>query len=543
MSKQSVRSVNWRSILGILALLGILATVLAYLIFETRGMATRVFGTATAMLVIAYLATGGLGQLQFFRSRKFFKGSASTVYTIVVLAVLVIVNALAAQTNVRWDLTQEGMFTLSDQTVTALQELDEDVFITGFFPEGSSITDEVRSLLREYEYHSPHIHVRFADPEREPALARQYDITRRHTTVVETGGQQRVIGAQNLYDFSGYMGNEPTDIHFRGEQTFTRTILQMTQDLATNLYFVTGHGEADLYDEYASLRSYLQGEGYNPRQWNPARQPEVPEDADILVIAGPSRDLHRQEADTIQAFVEDGGKLIVLAGAAPGEEYRFSNLDALVGNLGIRLRADAVADPSRAYYMDAFSPVPRMDYPPITSKLIDAELLTVLPLSRSMYTDEEIQGEKGYDVKRILFSSPDSWSETNMAQPNPASAETTGVMALGFAVTRPRGDNADSGGDDGDGDMDEPVAVVMGSASFLENDLLGFQGNSDLFVSAVQWLMDRQELISIGPKRPVPRQVFLSPDEGRMIFYGSTLGLPALVLVIGMVVWIRRRNL
>ena len=539
MKKNLASRIDWRSILGILSLVALAATVISYLIYETRGSSMRVSGTAAIVLVAAYLASGGLGQLRFFRSRQFFRGSASTVYTVAVIGILIVVNALAGQANWRWDLTHEGMFTLSDQTVSILQDLRDDVHITAFFPEGSGITDEVESLLREYQYHSSHVHVNFVDPDREPALARQYEVTRPFTTIVESGGQTRAISGQNLYDFSGYTGNEPSDIQFRGEQTFTRTIMQLTQNIEANLYFITGHGEADLYGEYASLRTYIRGEGYQTKQWNPGRDGALPDDADVAVLAGPTRDLHPNEATNLRDFVDGGGKLMLLAGAAPGDESRFPNLDSLGEYLGIRMRPDAVADPARGYYMDAFSPVPRMDYHPVTEKLIEAELLTVLPLSRSMHAIEDYAGE--YQSKRILFSSPEAWSETNLSAPNPANAEAQGVLAMGFAVTRPRDPEEEV--PEGADPETEPVAVLLGSSAFLESDLFGFQGNSDLFVSSLQWLIDRPDLIAIGPKRPIPRQVFLSPDQGRMIFYGSTLGLPFAVLLIGAIVWLRRRNL
>ncbi len=538
MKRNESRKFDPRSLLGILALVALMATALAFLVYEGRGSGVRIAGTAAVVLVIAYLASGGLGQLDFFRSRRFFRGSASTVYTITVIAILVVINALASQTNIRWDLTQEGMFTLSDQTVAILRELEEDVHITAFFPEGSAISEEVDTLLTEYQYYSPHIHVRFVDPEREPAVARQYEVTRIYTTIVESGGQKRAINAQNLYDLSGYTGNDPSEIHFRGEQTFTRTIMQLTQNIEANIYFITGHGEADLYGEYSSLRAYATGEGYTLRQWNPGRDGDIPDEADIVVLAGPTRDLHPREAENIRDFVDRGGRLLILAGAAPGDEGRFPNFDSLAEHLGVAMRSDAVADPARAYYMDAFSPVPRMDYHPVTSNLIDSELLVVLPLTRSMYALDDYSGE--YEANRLLFSSPEAWSETNMASPSPSEAEASGVLPLGFAVSRPDGEADEEAAE---GESGEPVAIILGSSAFLENDLFGFQGNSDLFMSSLQWLMDRPELIAIGPKRPVPRQVFLSPDQGRLVFYGGTLALPFVVLLVGGVVWFRRRNL
>ncbi|MFP4200542.1 MAG: GldG family protein [Clostridia bacterium] len=537
MKDKNGMNISWRAALGLLALVALVATGIAYLVYGTRGSAFRVAGTAATLAIIIYLVSGGLKQLDFFRSRIFQKGSASTVYTVAVIAILVVVNALAAQANMRWDVTAEGMFTLSDQTLTVLEQLDQEVDIMCFFPEGSAVTDEVASLLEEYQYHSPKVDVRFVDPDSEPALARQYDVTRPYTAVIESGGQRRTVNARNLYDFSQIESGQSEDIHFRGEQAFTRTILQLTQNIEANIYFVTGHGEAGLYDEYAVLRGYVEGEGYEVDEWNIGRDGPVPEDADVVVVAGPDRDLHHQEIEYLREFVENDGKLLILAGAAPGEDERFQNLDGLTEHFGVRMRADAVADPERAYYMDALSPVPRMDYHPVTSKLVDGELLVVLPLSRSMHDIEGYDGE--YQPERILFSSPQAWSQTDLSSSEPPSPDEQGVLAMGYAVTKAR-EEVD---DEADDPENEPVAVMIGSSAFLESDLFHFQGNSDLFIGSLQWLLDRPELISVGPKRPVPRQVFLSPDEGRLIFYGSTLGMPFAILLIGTVVWMRRRHL
>ncbi|MFO7941762.1 MAG: Gldg family protein [Bacillota bacterium] len=530
-------NIKWRSALGLFALVALVATGIAYLVYGTRGSAFRVAGTVATVAIIIYLVSGGLKQLDFFRSRLFQRGSASTVYTVAVIGILVVVNALALQANMRWDVTAEGMFTLSDQTLTVVEQLDQEVDIICFFPEGSAITDEVANLLDEYQYHSSHIEVRFVDPDKEPALARQYDVTQPYTAVIESGGQQRTINARNLYDFSQIESGQSQDIHFRGEQAFTRTILQLTQNIEANIYFITGHGEAGLYDEYAVLKGYVEGEGYMTDEWNLGRDGPVPEEADVVVVAGPDRDFHTQEVEYLREFVEDGGKLLVLAGAAPGEEGRYPNLDALTEEFGVRMRADAVADPARAYYMDAFSPVPRMDYHPVTSKLVDGELLVVLPLSRSMYDIEDYDGE--YQPERILFSSQQAWSATDLSSQDPPSPDDQKVLGMGYAVTKPR-EEIDEEADDPE---NEPVAVILGSSAFLESDLFNFQGNSDLFIGSLQWLLDRPELISVGPKQPVPRQVFLSPDEGRLIFYGSTIGMPFVVLLIGAVVWLRRRHL
>ncbi len=536
--KNYTKKINWRTVIGGLALIAAITTIFALMIYGSRTSAARISGSVTIIATITFLVTGGLQQLQFFRSRQFTRGSASSLYTLAIIGTLVLVNVVAAQTSWRWDMTAASEHSLSEQTQTVLRDLDQDIEILAFFPEGSGIGYEVEDLLTEYAYLSPRISIRFVDPERQPGLAREYDVSRAYTTVLESGGQRRTISGYNLYDFASQ--DDPSQAMFRGEQAFTRAIIDLTQSVGANVYFMTGHGEADLYEEYSVLRAYLGGEGYRAAGWNPGRDGPIPEDADLIVIAGPTRDLHPQEAADLMQYADAGGRLLILADTMPGSNRQFVNLAALVEHLGVQMRPDVVMDPARGYYMDPMSPVPRMDYHPVTKKLIDHGLLVVLPRARSFVVVEDPPDD--LSIQRLLFSSPDSWGEIDPADEDERFEEAQGPLALAYAVAR----SADDAGEpptEGTEISETPMAVIIGDADFISNEVFGFQGNSDLFMNSVQWLLDQTDLISIRPKEPVMRQIFISPTEGRMIFYGSTLGLPLIILVIGMTVWLRRRHL
>lgn len=530
------RSLNWRAALGAVALIALGLTVFLMMIYEVRTPLMRASGTVAIITLVAYLVTGGLQQLKFFRSRQFMRGSASTLYTVAIIGILVLVNILAGQTSWRWDVTAEREHSLSDQTISVLRNLEDDVTITAFFPDGSGIKAEVDSLLREYQYHSPRINVRFIDPERHPGLAREYEVTRAYTTVVEAGGARRTLTGMNLYDFSAYdPQGDPSEILFQGEQAFTRAILYLTGQVSARIYFTAGHGEADLYEEYSVLRGFLTGEGYSVSTWNPGRDGPVPEDADLVVIGGPSRDLQRQETEDLKRFIDAGGRIMMLADTYPGQNYQFVNLTELAAHVGVNLRPDLVIEPMRAYYMDPLVPVPRLDYHDITKKLIDNNMLVAMPRSRSLTVVDD--PPEGLEIKRLLFTSNESRTQTEPQDQVEGHQEMTGPLALAYSVARV---NPDAESDE---DRLTPVAVIFGDADFVGNDIFGFQGNSDLFISAMQWLLDQADLITIRPRRPVPRQVFLTPNDSRMIFYGSTLALPLVVLCVGGVVWLRRRHL
>ncbi len=527
---------NWRNIIGLIALAALAYTLFAMMVYPGRTVPMQIAGGVAIVLGATFFLTGGLNQLRFFRSRQFLRGSASTVYTLAVIGILILVNVVAGHTSVRWDVTEAGLFTLSDQTISTLRNLDQDVEIRAFFPRESAIRSEVKTLLNEYSHHSNRVRVQFIDPEEKPAIARQYEITQPFTTVIETNGKKQHISGYSLYDFSGFQEQapDPTQIKFRGEQSFTRAIIRLTQDIETKVYFVQGHGETSLHESYSQLANFLIGEGLQVDELDIARQGEIPDDASIVVVGGPSRDLSTQATELLRDYVDDGGKVMLLLRGLEDQEREFPNLESLVNHLGLYMRRDAVVDPDRAFFQDPLSPVPRISFHAITEGLIEQGLAVALPFSRSLDALEDYEGPM--ETQRILVSSSDAWSETNPSSPNRQNAEVTGALSLGYAVSQEVPD------DEGEGTTKESVAVVIGSSAFVENDLFGFQGNADLFLNATQWMMDREELISIRPQEPEMRRLFLTPTDGRMIFYSLTVALPFLIIVAGATVWLRRRN-
>ncbi len=538
MKRTILSSVPLRSIVGVVTLLALTVTLFSIVVYGTHAQISRIAGTAATVLLLGYLLSGGLKQLEFFRSRQFLRGSASTVYTIAVIGILILVNVLAAQTSLRWDVTEEREHSLSDQTNTILQNLDDEVEIIAFFPDGSAIKREVSGLLREYEYRSNLVEVRFIDPEANPGKASEYEVTDAYTTVVKSGDRTHHISIRNLYDFSAIeQGGDPADVKFQGEQALTRAIAHISGDVEINTYFVTGHGQPGLYDEYSQLRHYLDGEGYRPQTWDPARDGPLPDDADIIIIAGPTSDLRTEEAEQLIDYVDAGGPLMILADTVPGKNHAFNNLGGLVEHVGIEMRPDYVQDPVRSYYMDPETPVAHIEHHTITDKLVRDELVVALPRTRSLVAREDAPGE--YDITRLLFASDQARSEVHPDDEGEEIAEIDGRLSLGYAVSRVT-DEVDSGDD---AQELEPVAVVIGDADFVGNDMIGFQGNSDLFLNSVQWLLDREDLITIRPREPVPRHVFVTASEARLLFYGSTMVLPFIVLVVGGAIWLRRRHL
>ena len=210
-----------------------------------------------------------------FAKRPARYGALAVVSVVVVLALLVGLNYLAEKYNKRWDLTASRDFTLSDQTRRVIASLKEPLRLLVF-----GLAEDMqpfRDRLAEYSYLSDKVKVEYIDLNKDPALARQYQIQTRGTIVVEYQKRvERVTSTTN-------------------EQEITNAIIKAVQGLQRKLYFVTGHGEKDpgSSDErtgYNSANAALQRDNYTVETLALAQQPDVPADAAAVVIAGPTRD-------------------------------------------------------------------------------------------------------------------------------------------------------------------------------------------------------------------------------------------------------------
>jgi ABC-2 type transport system permease protein len=418
----------------------------------------------------------------FLTGRKMRYGSNAVVLTIAVVAIVLMVNSIAGRYSVKFDLTRTGFYTLSDATIEVLRGLSQPVKITAFFQEGDALGEVVRDLLREYTRISSKVSVEFVDPDKMPSLAKQYDISAYGTSVVEAGLKSRKVMEYELIDYQ-----TPTDmVNFSGEQAFTRALIGLFTGSEHHVLFTAGHDERDPMEDYWQTRSFLDGEGYIIRTVNLATTGRVPSEADVLVIAGPRKDFTKEEINAVRLYLEGGGNVIALLDPQ-GQAGGLTNLKELLKTRCIGINDDLVIDPGSHYFLDMAGVIPMMRDHSITEKLIAKGLSTFLPRSRSLYLEKgpEISG---ITVEPLLETTEQAWGETdsdNNFEFDPKS-DIKGPLTLAYISSE------DSGA----------RLIAVGNASFLDNDIVTFQGIIDFFMNSVGWMVGKGESISIRPKSP-----------------------------------------
>ncbi|MGH7424169.1 MAG: GldG family protein, partial [Candidatus Methylomirabilales bacterium] len=325
------------------------------------------------------------------------------------------------------------------------------------------------------------------------------------------------------------------------------------------LYFLTGHGEAGLDSAarqgLSQAKQALTEVEYEVKPLLLLREREVPNDAAVLVIAGPQSELLPTELQLIEAYVKRGGKLLVLL-----DPFTAAGLTDLLKKYGILMGKDIIVDRlSRAFGGDYLLPVVTQYEPhPITIEFTkDVILATILPYARTV--DAVAGPPTGITVQVLIRTSSESWAETDKAALDRGEAgydegkDRQGPVPVGAVATvevgaqerglRTEVSKTQETGDGRPGTGDRKGRIVAyGTAAFIQNNYLGLAGNRDLFLNSVSWLAEEEQLIAIRPRQAKFRPLVLTANQARLAFWGILVLPPLAMIGTWVVVFLRRRR-
>jgi ABC-type uncharacterized transport system involved in gliding motility auxiliary subunit len=512
------------------------------LVFASLGIR---FGLPAKEQYAYYLAWAGLvcvlaytlGQwreiAKVFTRRQARYGTLAGVSVLVVLGILIAINYIGAKQNKRWDLTVSKQFTLSDQTRNVLAKLDSPMQIRVFAQDQEFQT--YRDKLKEYEYASKKVSTEYIDPDKKPAVAKQNQIQQYGTIVFDYKGRSERITSST-------------------EQDLTNGIIKVVSGQQRKVYFTQGHGEHDTASSertgYKAIGDSLGRENYAVDKAVLAQQGAVPDDATVVIVAGPRIDFFPPEIDALKKYLEKSGKLLLeLDPPDTPDSPPLTNLIALVHDWGSDVGNNIVVDVSgmgRMLGTDASVPVVT-SYPPhpITERF---NFITAFPLARSV--TPVMGGVNGHVAQTILETGPRSWAESDirslLTQGKVSLDESTGdkkgPISIGTAVSAASSatDAAKPPAADAPAKPETRV-VTIGDSDFAANAGLGIQGNRDLFMNIIGWLSQQENLISIRAKEPDDRRITLTATQQTNILWLSLLIVPGFIFGSGVYTWWRRR--
>lgn len=497
-------------IIDFLLFLAVIALWIATPEYQVLNWCLTLFALSLGMLLVIFRIT----EIKIFVKSSFFaKVLFHSVNSLLVIAIVALLNYLGNKNYKEFDLSSSKKNSLTEQTRTVLKMVKSPLSMTVY-----SKREEwapILAVLKMYQAESLQIKLEAIDTDLRPDLVKQKEIAANGTVIVN------------------YQGKESRFV-VTDELSITNALLKAVREEVFTLYFVNGHQELSCQEKgtegISVLCERLLAQNYVVKNLNLSSSKKIPEDATALFILGPVSGLFPQEVKQVEEYLNRGGSLFLsLAPAFKAELY--DSLTALAQPYGLVMGKDIV--------MDHLSSVQGSEAIPIVQKYSEDhpitagfDLRTVFPLSSSVST------VSGNDSAHLLARSsdfPGSWAETDLKgviegaavfKENKDIKGPIGLLGIGERVGK--GSNTDS------------RLVLLGSSSFLVNAYQAQSGNSTLFLNTVSWMINDEGIISLNRQVTEDAPVILSSLHLQVIFVISILFVP--VVFFGTAIFIYRRR-
>jgi len=464
--------------------------------------------------------------VQMYFTRVLLRSVARTS-VIVLVALAALTSWFLDRHGLRFDLTEDKLFTLSADTQALLSRVDGDnrfVAVKTFMGKDEGL--RFQDMMDEYDYLSANFSYEIIDPQKSRMEVEHYGIRQRGASVVEMLTEGKL-----------------TTEHFeeQTEEALSNAIQRALKAEERSIFTTAGHGEGEL--------TLVDGKGYsilNGRlkelnfQFDGGHlNQDALKDGQVLIVLGPKQPFSSDEADALRAHLKRGGDALLLLDPGPP-----TGLEALMQEYSVDLGQNFVVDLSPVGQMfgaDVSMPVVlRYGAHPITETLTGGTM-SFYPFARSV--SKGLYQPQGIQVDELVLTDQSSWGESDLSPilgqggkvDYDENADLSGPLSLAVAVHA----DADTALG-GSADRDKARLVVFGDSDFATNDYFGQHANGELVVSSLKWLVEGEDKLNIPVKMPRSNPVNLIGSEGDTILWLSVFVLPLVVALSGMVVVLRR---
>lgn len=454
-------------------------------------------------------------------------GTYSLLVTLIVLAILIVVNVLASilpGNLTKYDISSTKLYSITSNTKAVVNALKKDVKIY-WIVQADKEDDVIENLLEKYESLSDHIEVVKKNPDVYPTFTDKYtsEEVPNNSLIVECGDKNRYISYNDIYvtqtDATGYSSSSSFD----GEGAITSAIDYVISDKLPKIYVLEGHGEAELPETFSKQ---IERENMQTESFSLLNEDKVPEDADAILIYAPTSDISAEEKEILADYVANGGKMMVAAG--PTENGSLTNLYSLLSDYGVETTDGIVVEEDREHYafQQPYILLPDLQSSDITDPLIEENYYAILPIAQGL-TVKDTAGR----VTELLTTSDTAFSKKagyNLETYEKEDGDTDGPFALAVSIEA-----------DNDGQI-----VWFSSSLFLEDMYNSYSSgaNLDMGMNALSSLVGERDAVSIRSKSL--NYNYLTIDESTSsLLKTMMIGVfPLAFIVTGIVVIVRRRR-
>ncbi|MCX7882143.1 MAG: GldG family protein [Brevinematales bacterium] len=531
-------------IVGTLALILFLTHWISWILWGTKSLIFSVLVITEILLAVTSLFLFKEVWISWLKRGRTLTGIQKSVECVLVLGVMVVLYLLTQQNQARLDLTAQGLYRLSPETLSLLSSLTNELKIICFRPDAASgpAIEYQENLLKTYKAKSKHISLQFVDPIKNPVLASEYKLTEEISTIFELSGNRVAVSIRDVMDQDAQTGR----MNYRGEEAFTSAIKSLLESDVRKAYVLAGHGEfspnTTSYQGYSDFFNALSQDMIEWKSLDLTKFVEIPQHTSLLIIGRPTHTFSVDELDTLKDYIDRGGNLLVFV-----EHDSSYLLNDVLKEFGIYFEPNIVIEEEN-YIPQLGNTVfsPRLIPHTITDPLIKRKLPVVVGAAMGLVSVRETnKGNLFLEITPLLLSSRTSYAERSLESIRKRKAikdknDWGGPLPLGFAVVRKKLQIFRSL----EGALTNTVEsrlVVFGDADMANNAYIAQWANKDLLLNAVNFLVKRERKITLRPKTPLIAEYNLtSTDQAILISVAIFLVLG--YTITGIIVIFNRRK-
>jgi hypothetical protein len=479
------------------------------------------------------------------KSRKFKYGTLATIFTIVFICAVVIVNVFAGYMTKRYvweiDMTKEKLFEISEDTKEVIDDLPMDVMITVLadettYRDSTQLLSNIYEIIQRYEaLGNGKISVRYLNPNLNPKIFEDYntlgDLSANYI-IVESSLRNTYMAPTSLYNMKT---DQESGIEYyvglRAEQALTSALIFVTSESVNTAAYITGHGEDYYMDEMDSL---LKTMNYDVTDVTLAME-DIPENVSMIIISSPAKDFSSDEIDKLDAYFKRGGDAIVALTPQTSEELK--NLNMLFEEWGIKYNKEIILDGTMSISMP-FNAVPTIPIVEnVTDKLNTKKQYAVIPLC--MPIDMTGTQTGSHTVKALMTSSQYSYAKSldnftksmEQGEDDPVGPFNMNVISEFYTQ---------------DKNLNETRSDIFFCSAGLVSDSVLKQSNflnKQFMYHVIKYISSYEDAVVIEDKDFVSTTLNILAWQSRAVFWIIVFALPLAILAVGVVIWARRKHL
>lgn len=460
-------------------------------------------------------------------------GVQNAIFYILFFVAIGLVAFLSREFHFQADWTYGNRNSLTAATQTLLEKVDQPLKFVAYVPEDPMLQEQLRKLVAKYQRVKPDIKLEFVNPDLDPVRAKQDGI--------QYAGQMAI-----------HLGERSEVVEQTTESVIANVIQRMSRGSERLVVFLEGHEEREPLAENSSglsqFLSNLERSGFIIQPHSLVRAQSIPQNARFLVIAAPQKALLPGEVDIIKKYLEQGGNLLWLQD--PGGLH---GLKPIADLLGLKISEGTVLDANEQLHavLGVSHPaiVPVVDYgkSSIAEKFTGSQSL--FPFS-TMIERNPLEDKQAlvWQTEELLTTLPNSWLETGTIDGavtyEEEKGDVLGPISIGFTLTRlleqPAG--METAATPQPKEERQQRVVVIGDSDFLINSFIGRGVNLDLANNIFNWLSDDENLLNIQVNSAPDTNFTLGETSSVILASFFLMVLPLSLIVLGSVIWLRRRR-